>query len=305
MNTMKTSTFIFCFVLLCFNGNSQIVDSLNSWNYLEQYIPVRKKNADDMGVISENHGFSIGKDTLINSKDYKILYEKVPDPFDTLRIRTYTRGFLRDEENHKKVYLHNTDVNDSAEVLIYDFTLKKDSIFTSSYKNTTLFSAKVTAIDSIEFFSVKRLRIRFDDYFSIYPANGSYVEDTTEWIEGIGSNHAFFAWRYAIGGLLCFKQNGDMQYFNNYDYDCNFSSVTDNVTNESKDFILFPNPLIDGLLTIQSSVPMKTIAIFNINGIKIGEYFPNNTSYQLQLNSLKSGVYIICIDNGFRKIIIE
>jgi len=301
---MKTFTIIFCIVLLSFEGNAQIIDSMNSWNYLNQYIPVRKKSADIMGVICENHGFTIGKDTLINSKDYKILFTTITNPYSLDEFK-YINGFLRDEENHKKVYFLPTDNSDSLEILLYDFTIMKDSIFTSKYNNE-IFSAKVSEVDSIELFGVKRLRIKFADYFGFLPADGSYVNDTTEWIEGIGSNHSFLNEELEYGGLLCFKQNDEMKYFNDYGFKCNYTSDGASVkTDKSQDLSLFPNPLKDGLLSIQSSVPMNTILIFDVRGVKLGEYFPNSTTYELQLNSLKSGVYIINVNNSYRKIIVE
>jgi hypothetical protein len=302
---MRTFTIIFCIVLFSLEGNSQIIDSMNSWNYLSAIALVCMKSTECSGMSYTNVHYSIGRDSVVNNKNYKIVYRSLIMDKDT--VGNSIAGFLRDEEDHKKIYFHYTADNDSSEILIYDFTLKKDSVFKIIHNNETLFNSIVSEVDSIEQLGVKRLRIKFSEQIEVSAPQGE-IMDTLVWIEGIGSNYDLLdvGIHYGFINLLCFKNDNELQYSTNYGYDCNFSSGADYVnTEESQDFILFPNPLKDGLLSIQSSDPMKNIKIFNISGVKLGEYFPNNINYQLHLNGLESGVYIVVIDNSFRKIIVE
>ena len=202
----KQILFVFC-LLSVLNSMGQIIDRKNSWNFLEVLIPICKKSPDCEGKFYQNHRYSFGNDTLINGKTYAIVLQSLRRSVDTI---TYTNkiGFLRDEENHKKVYFLSEQY-EATEVLLYDFTLKIDSVLEMRYHGT----AKVVNLDSIDVNGTKKLRIQFDQS-AIY-----YLEDIPstvpiEWIEDIGSMQGLLFDQFS-GPLtfLCFKQNNNLLYF--------------------------------------------------------------------------------------------
>ncbi len=302
---MKAVKLLVICLLCSTNGFGQkIIDSLNYWNYLEVQHPTCEKNTKCSGTIYTNHFYLFCCDTIINNEKYKLLIDSISNSRNFWAI-----GFFRDDSSHKKIYY--LSMVDSEEILLYDFTIKKDSMFyairkfaidslNSDMTIDTFYSAKVINIDSVVLNDgSKRLRIQFDDIR--YNWLGDI--DTTEWIEGIGSNHGLlYFWYY---NFLCFKHNDVLSYSNKYGYDCSYSGPKDIIKSQNlNELYVFPNPAKD-VLNIQSEKIMQSIILFNISGEKVCQYYPKNTRYQINLTNIKSGLYIINIDNNFKKVIIE
>jgi hypothetical protein len=75
---------------------------------------------------------------------------------------------------------------------------------------------------------------------------------------------------------------------------------------ELKEISIYPNPLKKGEpLNIISSSLINSVLIYKVSGELIGQFFPKNNQYQIQLNSLKCGFYIMKVDNYFFKLIVE
>jgi len=209
---MKIIQIVFICLMFSLYGFAQIVDSKSSCNYLEVKVPTGEPCLKCNGKYYENHHFFYKNDTVINARSYLKLFDNIHYNGDTT---TYTNpaGFLRDEENHKKVYFLPNSYRE-LEVLLYDFTVKKDFVFNAVQKivensdtiTNTFFKAKVLKTDSITTNGTKRLRIQFDaintNWFGDIP-----VADTLEWIEGIGARQGLIYPYYYDDELLCFKNN--------------------------------------------------------------------------------------------------
>jgi hypothetical protein len=305
----------FLFLLtICFNGHSQIVDTNNSWNYLEVLIPTCDKSTNCEGKFYSNHNYKIGNDTIIHNKVYARVIETIINNNDII-IDYAIAGFLREEENHKKVYLLLSDLNDSTEVLLYDFTIKKDSVFNSSYEihlagghqtyTSTFYNSHVLDIDSVVYQGIKRMRIKFIDFQHSWVGN-TPVQDTLQWIEGIGSNKGLLNYPHGNFDLLCFKQNEELKFQNNLGIGCNYAGPVDKIENfELNEISFYPNPLIGETLTISSAGLIKKITIYTVSGNIVEQYFTHGSQVQIQLNSMKPGFYIISVDNQFSKLLIQ
>jgi hypothetical protein len=313
---MKTSKLILLLTAFCSMSYGQLLKTGNTWNYLEVTIPICEKSTQCEGRFFTNYNYQIGGDTLINNK----LYTKVIETAFRNNVSTpvdYNTGFLRDAENHKKIYRQLSYMDDTTEVLLYDFTIKKDSIFKSTYEElyhlpsgdnrvkSTYYSAQVLDIDSVVFYGTKRLRIKLLD-FRINWITNSTDKDTVEWIEGIGSNKGLLDYAHGDYNLLCFKQDEELRYMIDYGFDCNYTGPISNIEDQEFEKIsIYPNPLKDSPLHVVSADLISSIHIFDMTGELVEQYFPENTHYQLHLNHLKCGFYIIQADQYFFKLIIE
>ena len=294
----------------------QIIDTLNLWNELEVLIPTcLEKSTDCSGVQYINHSYRFGTDTIISGKSYKILYDDERSFLyvgkDSLRSNIV--GFLRDDENHKKIYFLSTLV-EKSEILLYDFTLKKDSIFSiiqifsfnGDNLTDTLFKSKVTNVDSVSYFGIKRLRITFTKVVGVWLSSDSLKWDTVKWVEGIGSMQGLIGYFYGLYPLLCFKQNNDLMYKNDFGYDCAYQGTIESIEKiKDTKFSIYPNPSRDKIFFISSSNEIKSIKVYTLTGIKIGQYFPNTNQFKIELLNFQSGLYLINVDNKYGKIIIE
>jgi hypothetical protein len=303
---------VFISLLFSLNGYAQIVDVKNSWNYLEVALLTCGESARCSGESYQNNQYTFGNDTIINNLKYQTLISSYRHIHDTISYTyPYPVGYLRDAENHKKVYYLSGGLGVS-EVLLYDFTIKKDSVFKSVQTmygsldtfSITSFSAKVLKTDSIITNGTKRLRIHFDDVRPNW--NGEQlVVDTLVWIEDIGANMGLIEYPYSLSSLLCFKHDNKPEYVNNYGLDCLYSGPPNFVESiKRNDIKVYPNP-VKNILNIQSEKPIHTIVLYRITGEKVDEYFPDDIFYQIALKNQRSGIYILSIDGIFRKIVIE
>lgn len=286
---------LFC-LLYGLNSFGQIIDPRNSWNYLEvKLFP---------NTSYQNYNYFIGADTIINDKTYAILYESTRRPSDT-NVYSHISGFLRDEDNHKKVYFLPR-WKGASEKLLYDFTIKIDSIFmTEDFREF-----RVINIDSIQVKGVKKLRIQFALLYNIWIGDPPPLVFHHEWIEDIGSPQGFLKYSYTSidriqFSLLCFKLNNELMLENDFHYDCSYAGPLNSIyTEKTEELSIYPNPASD-LLTVQSKKIIYNLSIYSVTGEKVYQVFPQNAFYQVNLTNLKSGLYFVSIDNIFKKIIIE
>ncbi|MFA7688301.1 MAG: T9SS type A sorting domain-containing protein, partial [Moheibacter sp.] len=61
-----------------------------------------------------------------------------------------------------------------------------------------------------------------------------------------------------------------------------------------RDIHLYPNP-VDNMLYILGKNEMTYLAILDIQGRKIAEYFPNSINTSIHTDNLKSGIYLVQI----------
>tara|TARA_B100000470_G_C19437077_1_gene235593 strand:- start:161 stop:508 length:348 start_codon:yes stop_codon:yes gene_type:complete len=80
------------------------------------------------------------------------------------------------------------------------------------------------------------------------------------------------------------------------------SSVNDEITQD--DIQIFPNPFSDFTTILIDNSAKNLILLFDISGRLISKFRVNKKSFQLSKNNLKSGVYILQVQNKkevFRK----
>ncbi len=313
---MKTSKLILLLAAFYSISYGQLLKTGNSWSYLEIRIPTCEKSTQCEGKFFTNYNYQIGGDTLINNKLYKIVIETAFRNNESNPVY-YNKGFLREDVSNKKIYSQLSYMDDTTEVILYDFAIKKDSIFNSTYEKlyhlpggvtrvkSTYYSAQVLDIDSVLFYGIKRLRIKLLD-FRINKITNSPIKDTVEWIEGIGSNKGLLDYVQGDYTLLCFSQDEELKYVNDYGLDCKYAGPTDKIEDhELKEISIYPNPLKGEPLHFVSTDLINCIQIYDMTSELLGQYFAKNTHYQLELNHLKSGLYIIQADHYFFKLIIE
>jgi hypothetical protein len=295
MKATRLALILVCCLLCSLNEFGQIINSSNSWNYLA--IGIRTCEKCD-GKFYENYHYSITGDTNINDKEYSKLIESVIMQNDSVP-QTNIAGFLRDEDNHKKIY-YLANQSGVLEVLLYDFTIKKDTIFKVGF-----FNSKVINIDSILVYNTKRLRIKFDktklNWISDIP-----VADTVEWIEGIGSSQGLINYQESeFFNLLCFKQNNAIVYSNDYKLDCSYSGPLDFIKSQKiVELDVYPSPAKD-IINIQSKNLIYNVTLYGLSGEKLLQNFPKDTHCEIIVTNFKRGMYIIDIDNNYKKIIKE
>jgi hypothetical protein len=287
-------------LIISSNIYGQICDTASSWNYYGVFIPDCGAHCEGDTVYTNHHYFMQG-DTIIVNTIYKVLYDQ-SDIYSLFGSRNKYKsklGFLRDNNTHKKVYfLSIDDTSSKSEILLYDFTLKNDSIFKILYK-----SLKVIAIDSLNFIGGKRLVISFSDMVYNYLSN---KEDTLKWIEGIGSySDLTYYFTSPNNALLCYKSNGELKYINELGLNCTYLGPKVSVDNIKKFSLkVYPNPT-DGQLNIENIRYIKRLEIYNILGAKVYSNCPNQLNLRIDNLNLKEGIYILNVDNENRKIIIK
>lgn len=290
---------MFSFFLICSNNFGQILDKSNSWNnlHIDEYT-CKGTNCSGEKYYS-THSYFILEDTVtINGKKYNMLMDSVY----SLNPHVRWIGYIREDSSQKKVYVINFDyqLTLTKEILIYDFSLNKDSIFylikETSLGLQILAEFKVSDTDSVIYYGEKRKRIIF--------------ENKVEWIEGIGSKNGFlYDILYpsdSIYTLLCFKHNNELKYKNDLGYDCIY--VKPNVSIKSKkidEIDIYPYPSIKNTFRVRSNTIIRKICVYNIFGRRIIQLFPNCSLYNLTLTDIPSGIYFINVDNKLKKIIID
>lgn len=242
-----------------------------------------------------------GEDTLINS----ILYKKLYLFYDTIfNINTaiYVGGIR--EENKRVFYLGDTihrlkPLSDNfhfEEIQIYDFNISLGDIIETgmgmdSFPCNYAGPIVVESIDTVLIGGVLRKKFIFQGI-------------NMSWIEGIGNTSgllfvttSFLPSFSPQNTLICYKENGDILYFNSTFPDCIPLINLEPESNKEKAKNIFPNPATDHLyLNCEENAEVE---ILNLQGQVIATCkIPANGS--VDVSALKSGVYLMRIktDNG-------
>jgi len=286
---MKTCLLLF---LLCLStmGFGQLIHNSYKWNDLEIDLTACKGVNCLGGINYTTHSYHLGKDTIIDLKNYKVLT-------DTIYKNTYhyadTIGFIREEINTKKVFFFPK--HEQKEILLYDFSLKlADEFILEKYWESAVF--KVTSIDSIDYYGVKHLTITLI---------GKY-EQTIQWIEGIGSVQGLLYNQMYEGLLLCVNDNDQLIYKNTQSFPCIKTGFV-NAVNEMETgnaVLVYPNPASE-TVTIKSKEVIKTLELLDLYGNTIYSDRPNRTDTRLSLVRFKKGIYLLEINCEQVKLVVR
>lgn len=112
----------------------------------------------------------------------------------------------------------------------------------------------------------------------------------------IANNNPNFKVRIRFDGTDMFADNGERVYFNNI-------AVTGlevlSVTTPEKDvtFKVYPNPA-DNYVRVEASNSIDEITVYSIYGQSLNKYTPNNSNYQVGLENLPSGIYLLKVSSN-------
>lgn len=295
----------------------QICKTGNEWNYLKIMIPTCSYDVNCSGTYYEVDRYKIGGDTVLNAKTYKTLLLSVENLSG--KSDFYPVQFLREDINTKKVYLLYNYYDQFYEILLYDFTLQKDSSFKlvrpySYFENhikytfmDTYYQTKVLETDSMMCYNgSKRLRIKFNDVTSLFFTD-KYITENFSWIEGIGSLQDLTEYRYSSSQiLLCFKQDSTLTYLNSAGLDCEYK-IIDKISNPVIDkFIVTVSLSEKGTIFINSinkDVLIDELIINNLQGTVVINKQPLTSSYVV--NNLIPGMYIMRINKMIQKLVVQ
>jgi len=246
-----------------------------------------------------------GEDTVINDIIYKKIYMFF-DTFFDINTAIYV-GALREDEN-KRVWLKmDSPVHPNKpaqfyanvdEILLYDFSVNVGDTINSEYLNIHCHYVNIVVekIDTIQIDNSYRRKIK------IIGIDDDFVYDwySIEWIEGIGSTQGLF-FTTEIDGcgcgaqnkLICFKQDGEILYFDNYFFDeCFPFSRIEHISNKSE-IIVYSNLLRDNIIFDFGQLLIMEMQIYDITGRLCHEYdVCMQTTFVLPKNHYKSGIYL-------------
>jgi hypothetical protein len=299
---MKKLTIIFC-LILTITCNGKLLNRTKSWYDLEVMIPTCEESLKCSGIYYATHQFTLGKDTMINGNTY---YALLDTTYGTALDHSF--DYVREDTITGKVYFLIYDKYEKSEILLYDFNLKVNDQFAvvnnrsiyDSHSQDTINRFTVTGIDSMIYEGELRKTITFNN--------------NLEWIEGIGSVYGLIYEYHSVGFyddyfsrlLLCCTDNNLSKYKNVHGFDCIYTGPGEQVKElEDRSLKIFPNPVVNGTLNIRSNHSIKRVEVFNICGVSKGLYFPESNTYNLKMNNLTEGIYLLKVNDTFRKVLIK
>ena len=242
--------------------------------------------------------FWIEGDSVVND----MTYQKIWVSMDSLQTQHYN-GLLREESN--VVYYIQPG---NSEGVLYDFNLEiGDTISIVNIFCFDAFPLTVYDIDTVEYFGMMRKRWHLGDH--------DWPQEI--WIEGIGSHSGplYSGFEFCIvcpfWELLCFHDQGTLQYISPDETDCYKTTVGKSENFEASALRIKPNPVKRGSkLFVDSPFKIEALSLYNTSGQLLQKIQPTkNELNAFETNSLKPGMYFVtAIVNGqhiTRKIIVE
>jgi len=245
-----------------------------------------------------------GEDTVISDIVYKKLYLFYDSVFN--KSEATCVGGIREDENKRIYFKSDKSVHELKpmnwvygydEILLYDFSVNiGDSIkYINGVPEENLLI--VSTIDTVRIKDSYRKRIHFHNY------------PWLTWIEGIGSVKGLLftsgplPTNGAEGDLICFNQNGEILYFNNWYPDC-FPVLTGIETkkNDLPGINIFPNPANDNITFSFGLQQLEQIQIMNCNGRMCGNFDVQlQQEFNLSVEKYQPGIYLYkAINNNGR-----
>lgn len=104
---------------------------------------------------------------------------------------------------------------------------------------------------------------------------------------------------------MCVKDNNDLIYKNDENYDCVFYDYVSSIDEiKSSSITVYPNPTSDNFI-IKSNKIIEKVEVFNSVGKLILSVSPNAIDFSMDLDKYEKGIYFIRIDNETIKLIKE
>lgn len=278
----KLILLFFCFIhLSVFSQNyTPILDDWNEWHLTNCYF----------GCLTDVY-YTDG-DTLVNGKSYKIL-----DGYHYINRNL----LLREDVNEKRIYLTITQPQYVEDLLLYDFSLiEGDSIAMRNPLTPFPSYDGYFVLDSIRMLP-QNGEEKKHFYFTPTPSNPSTLK-RSEWVEGVGSLSMINAPGgepnfNGAGQLNCAFKNATL-FYSNLD---SISSCEATNLSVAQEFVpmektqLYAQPQRNSFL-LSPTNNTREIQLYGMNGKLFKRIQLNNqTSLELNLNDLNSGIYLLKI----------
>ncbi len=229
------------------------------------------------------HQVSVSGAIPMNGKIYKRVYNNYGE----------TSCLVREENG----IVYQIDVNNSTEIIKYDFTLEVGDIFDFSYIfYCSYYGENNGIVGELEVINVDIQFIAGEDRKIIeFEQGGAFVSEI--WMEGIGSIRGFDPIGQMLdisndGTLLvCFTKNGTVYFFNN-------ATSCDNTTLGIDDFnqdqiVLYPNPSSSKIFIKSQEDPVTKVELYSLLGENV--ITVNNNVESIDISDLVSGIYLLKI----------
>jgi hypothetical protein len=219
-----------------------------------------------------------------------------PPLFDTTKV--FTGKLIREDTYAKKVWVRGTNLGDTTELLIYDFSVNVADTMSSwgacgpsSYCNAI--------VDSIQPYILENgdtVRI-----FYVTPLNFGVLMHPFYVIESIGSFNSFYYPFINVfengASLNCVKDSGELLY-SGIGIGCG-TVISINEMNNKTTFNIYPNPNNGEQISITGK-EINSIEILNIQGQLIKTVEVNKDSTLINLEDLPKGLYFVKVlfENG-------
>lgn len=248
--------------------------------------------------------FHFKGDTVIDQKHWSFL-ETSSDSNELIWERTQ---FLFREEN-KMVYR----LYQNSERIIYNFNLNKnDTIEQLECPNIvadSLYTVFVYDTGSITLANQQKVKTYSINSYGFYHESGIYAS-CGSWIEGLGGDFAYLTDPDYYNGLICnapwidpgnnnlvcYKNNGQILYFNNQYNTCFYEFTVGTKENNLKDDLNFLIDNHSNQITINKSVSYKIIDL-------CGKMIEKGFGPLVSIESLSAGYYFLKTDTSTFKFV--
>jgi hypothetical protein len=271
-------------------SGQSIVVSTNQWSNIMAHEPSGQ-------LYTENIKFTT--DTTIDFKTYKV----VERTLEKNQLNWTHYGFIREDANKRVFYKIKAT---SPEKLLYDLTLSlKDSVLAFGVNTINFFpfldSAKyyVTAIDSLPVGSTYQKQLHLSGN-----VGGSLME-AAQWVDSMGGMSGILHnWNLMVGedgyGLLCFEENGALNYQNPYYTSCFVATGVNPLSNPEVTVSVFPDPVADISTVLIKGMHENTAFIARFYNSLGENVLTKNTrnEFQLSKSELPAGIYHFTIQSS-------
>lgn len=248
-----------------------------------------------------NYKYYTDGDTLINSQTYvKIKKLEVPSVNDVSLYPAYT-GAIRQDTLNKKIYVVLTD--STTEHILYDFSLQVGD--TNNSVLHTL-ASDCLGYNTETLYLIDTIQVNGNDH-RVFHFQGSCTANGVNYIEGIGSDFGLLFPKLMDmeeSHLNCLKIN-NQPYYPYENANCTLpNTISVNNLDLLLDIRIFPNPASESLSVSLPENSLKTDGrLFDQTGKEVLRFNLSRVDNQLDVRELKSGIYILKIDNQTFKLI--
>jgi Secretion system C-terminal sorting domain len=272
-----------------YSSGQSIVVSTNLWSNIMALEPSGQ-------LFTEKIKFTT--DTTINLLTYKV----VKRTLDKNQLTWYSYGFIREDANKRVYYKLNAS---DPEKLLYDLNLAlNDSILAfgvNTFNNTVFLDSAmyhVTAVDSLLIGNSYRRQLHLSGNI------GGSMMEATQWIDSMGGmNGILHNWNLKVGedgyGLLCFEENGILEYHNPYYTVCYVSTGIESLNSQVVVISVNPNPVMD-ISTIRINGMNKNsdflVRFYNSFGENVLIKEVSN-EFLLRRSEIPPGIYLLTVQS--------